>query len=684
LKLGRPRSPAPPAAPGTSAAGDARGAARELGPRERPVQGDRLEPSRPRTPGVSGAVPVVAGKPPAAQATRRRSRAVGPEALAEVGDRVRGPRIGLSAAEVIDASRELSLRAAADPSLLSRLRRAPFPDDDRAAQLDWALAYAPHVERLRDPLWTVAGDDAASALVSYVRGVLAARRAGVVVTAELDAQVAQAQLALYQHIAEDPAIYGQLDTAPYPAGAADGASGGLAAKLEWAIGVLVASWDPAAHPVVKSNAEARAMIDLAAGVLTKRANDETEVVVRSARRTLEVDGDTRVYAVHTPPGPRPAEGWPTVLFFHGSYGGYAPEQSADYQALNAHADAHGYQIVYPVGSPQDRADLLRTGRGMLNWDPVGAGPGGVNDRFVHALLKAVDVDPTRVFAAGHSQGGFYVSNLIASYPRTFAGAAILGAGAGSVAAMTNHGALSRKTPVYLRTGEQDIHRPMADDLANKLDAAGWGAALRVESPPLRGHEVLSEDLAATLAFFDAQIPLTDSDAGKIDGSTSEIPPGVLPFLPSIDLVDPPASLEADPVALATMKLLASHPLIDVDGTGERLTADGWRLALYYLDSFPEEQRAAIAALRTHFVVTPPPADLVLDLAALPPALEGSAEVQAALRYFARTPALDLDGYPSVVSERELAAAEKYAAQLPAEVRAGVLAIREHVGAPAAA
>lgn len=676
MKLGRPRTPAPPAA-GTSASSDARGGAREVGSPGRAVQGDRLEPSRPRAP---GAAPVVPGKPPAApaQAARRRSRAVGPEAPAEVGDRVRGPRIGLSAAEVLEASRELSLRAAADPALLPRLRRAPFPDD-RAAQLDWALAYAPHVERLRDPLWTVAGDDAASALVSYVRGVLAARRAGVVVTAELDAQVAQAQLALYQHIAEDPAIYGQLDTAPYPGAAADG--DGLAAKLEWAIGVLVASWDPAAHPVVKSNAEARAMIDLAAGVLAKRANDETEVVVRSARRTLTVDGDTRVYAVHTPPGPRPPEGWPTVLFFHGSYGGYAPEQSADYQALNAHADAHGYQIVYPVGSPQDRADLLRTGRGMLNWDPVGAGPGGVNDRFVHALLKAVDVDPTRVFAAGHSQGGFYVSNLIASYPRTFAGAAILGAGAGSVAAMTNHGALSRKTPVYLRTGEQDIHRPMADDLANTLDAAGWGAALRVESPPLRGHEVLSEDLAATLAYFDAQMPLTDGDAGKLDGSTAEIPPGTLPFLPSIDLVDPPASLLADPAALATMKLLASHPLIDLDGTGERLTADGWRLALYYLDSFPEEQRAAIAALRAHFVVTPPPADLVLDLAALPPALEGSAEVQAALRYLARTPALDLDGYPCVVSERELAAAEKYAAQLPAEVRAGVLAIRAHVGSP---
>ncbi len=614
------------------------------------------------------APPPLSAAPLTAPSRPARPRMRGPESPAAVGDRVRGPRIGLSPSDVIQGSRALDLRAQADPELLARIRRAPFPAK-KADQLEWALAYAPHVDRLRDPLWTQAGDDAAPALVAYVRGVLAGRRAGIALGADLDGAVAQAQLHLYQRIGEDPEVFVGLETAPYPATAA------RAAKLEWAIGVLVSSWDPAAHPVVKKDPEARAMIDLAAGVLAKRANDETEVEVRSARRTLTVDGDTRVYAVHTPPGPRPEGGWPTVMFFHGSYGGYAPEQSPDYQATNALADAHGYQVVYPVGTPQDRADLLRTGRGMLNWDPVGAGPGGSNDRFVHALLGQVDADPTRVFAAGHSQGGFYVSNLIASYPRTFAGAAILGAGAGSVASMTNHGALSRKTPVYLRTGEQDIHRPATEALAHTLDAAGWGTALRVATPPLRGHEVLGEDLSAMLAFFAEQPALVDGDAGTLDGTQSEIPPGALPFLPSIDLASPPAALAADGPALATMQMLATHPLIDTDGDSERLTSDEWRLALYYLDSFGEEERGAIADLRKYFVVTPPPADLLFDVARLPPAIKGDAQAMAAIRYLGRTPALDLDGYPCVVSERELAAAEKYAAQLPAEVRAGVEKLR---------
>ena len=66
--------------------------------------------------------------------------------------------------------------------------------------------------------------------------------------------------------------------------------------------------------------------------------------VLSARRTLVVGGDTRVYALHTPPGPKPAAGWPTVLFFHGSYGGYAPEQTDTYQTLNPIADQRGFQV----------------------------------------------------------------------------------------------------------------------------------------------------------------------------------------------------------------------------------------------------------------------------------------------------------------------------------------------------
>lgn len=646
-----------------------------LGPSRPSVAAPRARAATPLPHPASTGAPPLSLAPHTAPTKPARPRTRGPESIAAVGDVVRGPRIGLSPSDVIQASRALAKRAEEDPTLLLQIRRAPFPAQ-KAQQLDWALAYAPHVERLRDPLWTHAADDAAPALVAYVRGVLAARREGISLGADLDAAVAKAQLHLYQRIGADAAVYGGLDKAPYPA------AGARAAKLEWAIGVLVASWDPASHPVVKSNAEARAMIDLAAGVLAKRANDETEVEVRAERRTLTVDGETRVYAVHTPPGPRPEGGWPTVMFFHGSYGGYAPEQSPDYQATNALADTHGFQVIYPVGTPQDRADLLRTGRGMLNWDPVGAGPGGGNDRFVHALLGQIDADPQRVFAAGHSQGGFYVSNLIASYPRTFAGAAILGAGAGSIASMTNHGALSRKTPVYLRTGEQDIHRPAAEALAHTLDAAGWGTSLRVATPPLRGHEVLSEDLSAMLAFFAEQAPLVDGDAGKLDGTKSEIPAGALPFLPSIDLTSPPTALLADEPALATMHMLASHPLIDTDGDSDQLTSDEWRLALYYLDSFPEAERGPIADLRKYFVVTPPPADLLFDVARLPPAIRDDAQALAALRYLGRTPALDLDGYPCVVSERELAAAEKYAAQLPDEVRAGVAKLRLH--APVAA
>ena len=129
-------------------------------------------------------------------------------------------------------------------------------------------------------------------------------------------------------------------------------------------------WDPDNNPNVVGNAKAQAVLHFVQGMAAFKAeNGEYAVPVVSQRRTMNVDGVPHVYAVRTPPGPKPKAGWPTVVFFHGSFGGNAPEQQDAYQQANAVADAKGFQVLYPVGTPQDRADS-NTGRGMLNWDPV--------------------------------------------------------------------------------------------------------------------------------------------------------------------------------------------------------------------------------------------------------------------------------------------------------------------------
>lgn len=610
----------------------------------------------------------------ASQPSLQKAPAVrGPEEAASPGDVVRGPKIEAGPGDVLKAFADLERRVKQKPDLLEQLRAKPFPVKGKAAQLDWALAYAPLADRTSDPLWSVATNDASPALVAYVHGVVAARRAGLAVDAKLEKRIEDAQLALYQRIAQDPSIYQKLEVMPFPVTERE--------QLIWAVGILLASWDPDQHPVVMTNPKAQALVSLAAGVLAKKANNDTEIIVRSERRTMTVDGDTRVYAVHTPPGPRPAGGWPAVVFFHGSYGGYAPEQSPDYQALNAIADQQGFQVVYPVGSPQDRADLIKTGRGMLNWDPVGAGPGGANDRFVHELLSSLiekgEIDRTRVFVSGHSQGGFYVSNLIATYPNAFAGAAIFGAGAGSIASRASFGALPRKTPLFLHAGTADIHLPMANDLALALQAGGYGKLLKFVRPADRGHELLPGDFQKMFSWFSEHEPLEASELGTLDGKTG-ITPEQPVYRASIDLVNPPEELAADPIALQVMHAIAEHPFFDLDGDASKLSADEWRLAAYRLEGWPASMQQAITDLRRWFVLAPPPPDALLDLEALPAKVVKNASAVAALQHIARTPALDFDGYPHIVSERELAEAEKYAMQLPEKVRAGLIELRKLV------
>lgn len=593
----------------------------------------------------------------------------GPEEKAAVGERVAGPKINVGPADVLKAFADLERRVKTKPGLIEQIRERSFPAG-KQAQLEWALAYAPKADHLNDPLWSVATNDSSPALVAYVHGVVAACRAGLKVDSLLENRIVKAQRVLYEQIAADPTLYAKLEHLPFPVTERE--------QLIWAIGVLVSSWDPDRHPIVMSDSKAAALVALSAGVLAKKANNETSVEVLSERRTMTVDGDTRVFSIHQPPGVRPPGGWPTVVFFHGSYGGYAPEQSPDYQALNAIADQHGFQVVYPVGSPQDRADLIKTGRGMLNWDPIGAGPGGANDRFVHELINSLinqgEIDKTRVFVAGHSQGGFYTSNLLASYPQCFAAAAIFGAGAGSVASRASFDKASRKTPLFLHTGADDIHLPMANDLALKLQAEGYGSSLKFARPPNRGHELLPSDFEKMFAWFAEHPSQASSPLGTLDGKIGEAITGQV-YRAYIDLLEPPDFVANDPEALETMRAIAEHPFFDIDGDPNRLSADEWRLAAYRLAGWPASMQQAISDLRRYFVVVPPPDDARVDLDNLPSKIAANQGALAALQHISATPALDLDGYPRIVSERELKSAEEYAAALPPKVRDGLKELR---------
>jgi polyhydroxybutyrate depolymerase len=124
-------------------------------------------------------------------------------------------------------------------------------------------------------------------------------------------------------------------------------------------------------------------------------------------------GGTRQYILHLPPDYAKHVPLPVVLAFHGGGGGAAAFQGA--AGLDAQADALGWAVVYPDGSGHLDRRLLTWNAGSCCGS---AQEGHVDDvGFAVALLadlaRDLDLDPTRVYAVGHSNGGMMAYRLAA-------------------------------------------------------------------------------------------------------------------------------------------------------------------------------------------------------------------------------------------------------------------------------
>ncbi len=111
--------------------------------------------------------------------------------------------------------------------------------------------------------------------------------------------------------------------------------------------------------------------------------------------------EKRSYWVYLPEGYDGEEALPMVFAFHG-YTAYA-EGMVDYVDFRRAADAHGVIMVFPQGSLLDNLTHWNVG-GWTNHskkDDVG---------FVNAIIDAMEkkysIDPNRVYATGHSNGGY--------------------------------------------------------------------------------------------------------------------------------------------------------------------------------------------------------------------------------------------------------------------------------------
>jgi polyhydroxybutyrate depolymerase len=170
----------------------------------------------------------------------------------------------------------------------------------------------------------------------------------------------------------------------------------------------------------------------------RRVQDEARAAVRSP---LVAGVDSTVPMAHggrdrrsprpgPPLGPTPAgaAGLPLVVVLHG--GGGNGEQVREQTGFAELADREGFVAVFPDGTGALRGKLLTWNSGGL---PVYAVEHDVDDvGFLRAVVadvqKRTAIDPTRVFAVGHSNGAMMCHRLARQAADVFAGiAAVSGA-----------------------------------------------------------------------------------------------------------------------------------------------------------------------------------------------------------------------------------------------------------------
>lgn len=159
--------------------------------------------------------------------------------------------------------------------------------------------------------------------------------------------------------------------------------------------------------------------------------------------TFDVNGVERRATIYpSVDNTRPA---PAIFYFHGN-GGSATDYNPTIRFHELWPEA---VVIYAEGTDLDSNGIQPDG--SLSWElrfpykaDLSEGRAQVNDlAFVDRLLDHIatdhDVDRDRIFAAGHSSGGFFTFSLMEHRADVFTGFAVLGAFAGYKVAQINSG-----------------------------------------------------------------------------------------------------------------------------------------------------------------------------------------------------------------------------------------------------
>jgi polyhydroxybutyrate depolymerase len=182
---------------------------------------------------------------------------------------------------------------------------------------------------------------------------------------------------------------------------------------------------------------------------------------RTYLRTLTNDGRERRYLVHYPPQYDAARSWPVVLSFHGSNSN--GQIQLEFTAMNETADREGFVVVYPFGTGERERLLFWNAGNCCGF----AHQEQVDDvAFVRRLLDQlagdINIDSTRVYAAGMSNGAMMAFRLASELADVFAAVATV---AGTMGVETCHP--SRPVSVIHFHGTDDEFVPVAGGVGRR-------------------------------------------------------------------------------------------------------------------------------------------------------------------------------------------------------------------------
>ena len=172
-------------------------------------------------------------------------------------------------------------------------------------------------------------------------------------------------------------------------------------------------------------------------------------------QTITVNGTKRTYILVIPTGLDPNKSVPIIMGFHG--GSDTAENASQYMGLTGTEQA---LYVYPQAPYWAEA-------GGVAWD---VNPAGVDFPYFDAMLSELGkkhcVDTTRVFAAGKSNGAFFVNALACNRPNAIkAIASVAGGGVSSsctksMPAMIVHGSADTAVPFAQGVTTRDFWRQL--------------------------------------------------------------------------------------------------------------------------------------------------------------------------------------------------------------------------------